>query len=151
VFDLLWLNGRDLRPLPLSRRKKQLERLVPATVGALNRVPCFEEEGRELFDACSLDLEGIVSKRKGRMPTNLKPGGSRLRMPLTRRRRGEESCSSATVIESQCIDAYIESVGSTISQMLFQEISTGVVSGVGGKQCERSIRLVHTARPRSGA
>jgi ATP-dependent DNA ligase len=29
-------------------------------------VPCFEKEGRELFDAaCSLDLEGIVAKRKG--------------------------------------------------------------------------------------
>ena len=65
AFDLLWLNGRDLRQLPLARRKKRLERLVPASVGALNRVPCFEEEGRELFGAaCKLDLEGIVAKRK---------------------------------------------------------------------------------------
>lgn len=56
AFDLLWLNGRDLRD--------RLERLIPASVG-LNRVPCFEEEGRELFGAaCRLDLEGIVAKRK---------------------------------------------------------------------------------------
>jgi bifunctional non-homologous end joining protein LigD len=65
AFDLLWLNGRDLRHLPLTRRKKRLERLIPASVGALNRVPCFEEEGRELFEAaCRLDLEGIVAKRR---------------------------------------------------------------------------------------
>ena len=65
AFDVLWLNGRDLRDLPLAKRKRRLERLIPATVGALNRVPCFEEEGRELFEAaCGLDLEGIVAKRK---------------------------------------------------------------------------------------
>lgn len=65
AFDLLWLNGRDLRKRPLTHRKKRLERLIPASVGALNRVPCFEDEGRELFGAaCRLDLEGIVAKRK---------------------------------------------------------------------------------------
>jgi bifunctional non-homologous end joining protein LigD len=65
AFDLLWLNGRDLRSLPLTHRKKRLERLIPASGGALNRVPCFKSEGRELFEAsCRLDLEGIVAKRK---------------------------------------------------------------------------------------
>jgi bifunctional non-homologous end joining protein LigD len=34
AFDLLWLNGRDLRQLPLSRRKSRLERLIPVSVGA---------------------------------------------------------------------------------------------------------------------
>ena len=64
AFDILWLGERDLRGLPLKRRKKRLERLIPASVGALNRVPCFEEEGVELFEAaCRLDLEGIVAKR----------------------------------------------------------------------------------------
>ena len=65
AFDLLWLNGRDLRDLPLTRRKQRLNRVIPGTVGALNRVPCFEENGRELLEAaCGLDLEGIVAKRK---------------------------------------------------------------------------------------
>jgi bifunctional non-homologous end joining protein LigD len=65
AFDVLWLNGRDLRARPLTHRKKRLERLIRASVGALNRVPCFEEEGRELFEAaCRLDLEGVVAKRK---------------------------------------------------------------------------------------
>ena len=30
AFDLLWLDGRDLRSLPLVERKAELERLVPA-------------------------------------------------------------------------------------------------------------------------
>ena len=65
AFDILWLNGRDLRLLSLARRKRRLERLIPTSSGALSRVPSFPEEGRELFDAaCSLDLEGIVAKRK---------------------------------------------------------------------------------------
>ena len=63
AFDVVWLNGRDLRDLPLVKRKKRLERLVPAS--ALNRMPCFEENGCELLDAaCGVDLEGIVAKRK---------------------------------------------------------------------------------------
>ncbi|MFL5511581.1 MAG: hypothetical protein ACJ8CN_04000 [Gemmatimonadales bacterium] len=65
AFDLLWLNGQDLRSRSLQRRKRRLDRLIPASVGALNRIPCFSGEGRELFEAaCRLDLEGIVAKRK---------------------------------------------------------------------------------------
>jgi bifunctional non-homologous end joining protein LigD len=65
AFDLLWLSGRDLRALPLARRKRRLERLIPASAGRLNRIPCFQREGRELFQAaCGLDLEGIIAKRK---------------------------------------------------------------------------------------
>lgn len=65
AFDLLWVNGQDLRIKPLRQRKRRLEKLIPASVGALNRIPCFETEGRELFEAaCRLDLEGIVAKRK---------------------------------------------------------------------------------------
>jgi bifunctional non-homologous end joining protein LigD len=66
VFDILWLNGRDLRELPLTQRKKGLEQLIPATGSTLVRVPSFEEHGRELFEAaCRLDLEGDSSKAKG--------------------------------------------------------------------------------------
>jgi bifunctional non-homologous end joining protein LigD len=65
AFDLLWINGRDLCGAPLQTRKKRLERVVPTVAGPLSRVPCFEQEGLELFDAsCRLDLEGIVAKRK---------------------------------------------------------------------------------------
>ena len=81
AFDVLWVNGRDLRHLPLTQRKKRLECLIPASVGALNRVPCFEEDGRELFGAaCGLDLEGIVAKRKAD-PYGPKTAWSKIRNP----------------------------------------------------------------------
>jgi bifunctional non-homologous end joining protein LigD len=65
VFDLLWLDRRDLRELPLVERKKRLNRLIPNDTNTLLRVPSFEEHGRELLQAAGqLDLEGIVAKRK---------------------------------------------------------------------------------------
>jgi ATP-dependent DNA ligase len=30
AFDLLWLNGTDLRPMPLLDRSRMLRRLIPA-------------------------------------------------------------------------------------------------------------------------
>jgi ATP-dependent DNA ligase len=38
AFDLLWLNGRDLRAKPLTDRKRRLERLIRATTPVLSRV-----------------------------------------------------------------------------------------------------------------
>jgi bifunctional non-homologous end joining protein LigD len=65
AFDLLWLNGRDLRGLPLVKREQRLARLIPETNALLSRVLVVEEEGRALFQAAQqLDLEGIVAKRK---------------------------------------------------------------------------------------
>jgi bifunctional non-homologous end joining protein LigD len=65
VFDVLWLNGKDMRPQQLSRRKRRLEGLIPGSTPTLSRVLAVEERGRELFDAAQrLDLEGIVAKRK---------------------------------------------------------------------------------------
>jgi ATP-dependent DNA ligase len=65
AFDALWLNGTDMRELPLTRRKRALERIIPATTTVLSRVFAVEERGRDLFAAAErLDLEGIVAKRK---------------------------------------------------------------------------------------
>jgi bifunctional non-homologous end joining protein LigD len=65
AFDLLWLKGRDLRSLTLSRRKRRLEQLIPGNNATLSRVLAIEEHGRELYEAAQrLDLEGIVAKRK---------------------------------------------------------------------------------------
>jgi bifunctional non-homologous end joining protein LigD len=64
VFDLLWIDGRDLRDLPLIQRKKRLRRLISGDTRTLLLVPWFEEHGRELLGAAGqLDLEGIVAKR----------------------------------------------------------------------------------------
>jgi bifunctional non-homologous end joining protein LigD len=64
AFDVLWLNGKDLRSLPLTRRKRALERVIPVTSTVLSRVFAVESRGRDLFGAAErLDLEGIVAKR----------------------------------------------------------------------------------------
>jgi ATP-dependent DNA ligase len=65
AFDLLWLDGRDLRTQPLVRRKELLSRLLPEDTGPLYKVLTIEEHGRALFSAIrKMDLEGVVAKRK---------------------------------------------------------------------------------------
>jgi bifunctional non-homologous end joining protein LigD len=65
AFDLLWLDGDDLRPLPLAERKRRLTDLLPADTGPLYKILTLEEYGRALFSAIrKMDLEGIVAKRK---------------------------------------------------------------------------------------
>lgn len=65
AFDALWVNGKDLRGLPLSRRKRALHGLVPAGTTVVSQVFALEERGKNLFAAAEqLDLEGIVAKRK---------------------------------------------------------------------------------------
>lgn len=61
AFDLLWLNGEDLRPLPLTRRKTALRRLTKRSP-----IACVEPYADpSLFDATvRADLEGIVAKRR---------------------------------------------------------------------------------------
>jgi bifunctional non-homologous end joining protein LigD len=65
AFDILWLDGEDLRPLPLAERKLRLTDLLPADTGPLYKILTLEEHGRALFSAIrKMDLEGIVAKRK---------------------------------------------------------------------------------------
>ncbi len=63
VFDLLWLNGEDLRALPLIERKKRLDALVPPERRII-RMAYFPERGKDLFQSVQdYDLEGIVAKK----------------------------------------------------------------------------------------
>jgi bifunctional non-homologous end joining protein LigD len=65
AFDLLWLDGRDLRTEPLATRKELLSELLPQDTGPLYKILTIEEHGRALFSAIrKMDLEGIVAKRK---------------------------------------------------------------------------------------
>lgn len=68
AFDLLALDGDDLRPLPLHLRKNNLARLLARRVDGIQLSP-FEvgEIGPDLFKAaCNMGLEGIVSKHRER-------------------------------------------------------------------------------------
>jgi bifunctional non-homologous end joining protein LigD len=61
AFDLLYLNGRDLRKLPLTQRKTELRKIIAGT--PIQFSESFEINGAEMFaHACKLGLEGVVSK-----------------------------------------------------------------------------------------
>jgi ATP-dependent DNA ligase len=60
AFDVLWRNSRDLRGLPLRRRKRELEKL--AREGQVQIVETTDDP--RLIDAVTkMDLEGIIAKR----------------------------------------------------------------------------------------
>jgi ATP-dependent DNA ligase len=64
AFDLLELNGEDLRDRPLLDRKRRLRKLLARGDGGLRFVEHLEGDGAAIFaHACRLGLEGIVSKR----------------------------------------------------------------------------------------
>jgi len=65
AFDLLFLNGEDLRDSPLIERKAALKKVLAKSAGGLIR---FSEhvmgDGDMVAEkACEMELEGVVSKR----------------------------------------------------------------------------------------
>jgi bifunctional non-homologous end joining protein LigD len=61
AFDLLYLNGYDLRKMPLVERKAHLKKLIDKT--AIQYSESFAIDGPQLFEhACGIGLEGVVSK-----------------------------------------------------------------------------------------
>jgi bifunctional non-homologous end joining protein LigD len=64
VFDLLYLDGYDLRKLPLEDRKKELASLL-ITGNSLRYSDHYEKQGRALFEmARAKGLEGILAKKR---------------------------------------------------------------------------------------
>ena len=64
LFDLLYLDGYDLRKVPLVERKRLLERLLPDGSGVLRYSDHVEGRGEDFYrQACRYRLEGVVSKR----------------------------------------------------------------------------------------
>ena len=64
AFDLLWLNGKDLRQLPLRERRKRLGELIPEDSDVLRSVVTVNERGNDFFrHVQEFDLEGLVAKR----------------------------------------------------------------------------------------
>lgn len=63
AFDLLWLNGRDLRQTPYRNRKALLRRLLKPRRIWIS--PVDSHATPALFDAAArMDLEGVVAKRR---------------------------------------------------------------------------------------
>jgi bifunctional non-homologous end joining protein LigD len=65
AFDLAWINGDDLRYVPLHERKALLRGIVKPQPSSVLYVDHVEEHGEDLFQlACAHDLEGIVAKQR---------------------------------------------------------------------------------------
>lgn len=63
AFDVLEINGRDLRALPLIERKERLRDIMPAIECRVLFLDSIAQRGCDLFRAvCERDLEGIVGK-----------------------------------------------------------------------------------------
>jgi bifunctional non-homologous end joining protein LigD len=79
AFDLLYLDGYDLRETPFIERKRLLQSLLKDAPETFVFVEHIEADGEEVFrNACKLGLEGLVAKRadapyrSGRQETWLK-------------------------------------------------------------------------------
>ncbi len=79
AFDLLYLDGQDLRMMPLSERRQLLGPIVSGRTGAIRFSEEVHADGAEFFQvACEMGLEGIIAKRRdkpyrsGRRPEWLK-------------------------------------------------------------------------------
>jgi bifunctional non-homologous end joining protein LigD len=65
AFDLIELNGDDLRRDPLQGRKAPLEMILAKAGPGIRFNEHLEGDGSTVFaHACKMGLEGIVSKRK---------------------------------------------------------------------------------------
>jgi len=70
AYDIMEVDGQDVRPEPLEERRKRLARLLARSNKALRDGIQLSEaisgDGATIFrHACWMDLEGIVSKRVG--------------------------------------------------------------------------------------
>jgi len=64
AFDLLWLDGRELRDRPLLERKSRLRKLLPRRPRSVLYVD-HVASGTNLFQViCDRDMEGVVAKQK---------------------------------------------------------------------------------------
>ncbi|WP_350029236.1 DNA ligase D [Caballeronia sp. AZ10_KS36] len=65
AFDILFLNGRDLREVPLSHRRELLGELIAQTPSERIRFSeSFTDDPQSLLaSACRMRLEGIIGKR----------------------------------------------------------------------------------------
>jgi bifunctional non-homologous end joining protein LigD len=84
AFDLIELDGEDLRRSPIEHRKRKLAKLVRGPHPGIVLNEFFEGDGDILFEhACKLGCEGIVSKRLGsRYRSGRSPHWLKIRNPV---------------------------------------------------------------------
>jgi bifunctional non-homologous end joining protein LigD len=83
AFDLLQLDGKDLRNLPVEKRKAKLEELLKNPPGVVRYSQSFDHDVEELLArARELGLEGLVAKRRGSRYEAGKRSGAWIKLKL---------------------------------------------------------------------
>jgi len=85
VFDLLWLNGYDLMPLPLSERKEILKQLLQTDENILVNEFFTGSASKILGAAEKLGLEGIIAKKSDSAYTPGERGYNWVKIKLQKR------------------------------------------------------------------
>jgi len=84
AFDLLELDGEDLRPEPIEKRKDLLAELLRGSHSSIAFNEHFEEDGAIVFrEACKLGCEGLLAlPQEIRRRARYLAGSKRRRMRL---------------------------------------------------------------------
>ena len=83
AFDLLQLNGHDLKKLPLSQRKSKLQRLLKNTTGVIRYSASLSSDAASLLEKVrQLGLEGLIGKRNDSLYESGRRSGSWVKLKL---------------------------------------------------------------------
>src|SRR6185436_15891912 len=83
AFDLLQLDGEDLKHLPLEERKVRLEKLLKKPPGVIRYSSSFDTGLNQLLaKAKELGLEGLIGKRVGSVYESDRRSGAWLKLKL---------------------------------------------------------------------
>lgn len=64
VFDILWLNGKDVTGLPLQERRQLLKGVLPEEDGVIRMSESFDASAIDFLEAAAkMGLEGIIAKK----------------------------------------------------------------------------------------
>jgi ATP-dependent DNA ligase len=97
AFDLLWVDGADLRTMPLSERRQRLQAVLPEASAIVSTALSVTGRGCELFDLmCANDLEGIVAKRLAD-PYHSRVRWLKIKNRTIRKRKAGQICSTGLV------------------------------------------------------
>jgi len=93
AFDLLTVEGHDLRDKPLLHRKQWLKAIMPELPSHLLYLDHVGERGKDFYRlCCEWDLEGIVAKRKDGLylPNRRRSTRVKVKNPEYSQREGRE-------------------------------------------------------------
>jgi bifunctional non-homologous end joining protein LigD len=83
AFDILFLNGQDLKDLPLANRKSKLEKLLKNPSGVIRYSASLSNDAERLLkEIRQLGLEGLIGKRKDSVYEPGRRSGSWIKLKL---------------------------------------------------------------------